>query len=214
MTRNEISYQQNVESKRHNLRVEEETQRANLAAEELNRQGLAESARHNRAVEAETNRSNLAREIETNRHNVASEYYTGQQINLGYAQLDETRRHNEEVEQDNRNRTRNQAAYWNQSLEETGRHNVAMENNAVLTTLTGYTSKKDQVDALYGTTKMNNDSALARTIIQTVGQFITTVAGSALRGLNSSGGGSGSSSSGGSSWLDALEKEIDKSTKQ
>lgn len=66
MTRNQIAYQQTVETNRANVARETETHRANLVNE-------AETARANKAREAETARSNIAKEAETNRSNLANE---------------------------------------------------------------------------------------------------------------------------------------------
>lgn len=175
MTKNEISYQQNLESKRHNLRVEEENERSNRAQEQLSASALAESIRHNQASEAETQRSNLARELETNRHNLATEYYTGQQINLGYAQLGETQRHNEETERNAGNQTRNQAAFWNQSMDETVRHNTAMENETSRNNTLNYATKREQVAAQYDVARMNNQAAMQRQAVQTIADLAKTL---------------------------------------
>lgn len=62
MTRNQILYQQHVE-----------TSRANRAGEALTASRDRETARSNLAKEFETNRANVARETETNRSNLAKE---------------------------------------------------------------------------------------------------------------------------------------------
>lgn len=91
MTKNQILYQQHLETKRSNLVNEEETARSNRARE-------AETYRHNYATEVETNRSNLAREFETNRHNVSTEQETARsnraQEALAAERNAETYRHN------------------------------------------------------------------------------------------------------------------------
>lgn len=77
MTRNQILYQQNVETKRANVARETETNRSNVVNERENERSHraveAETARHNQAYEQETQRSNLAKELENNRHNVTTE---------------------------------------------------------------------------------------------------------------------------------------------
>lgn len=86
------------ETERHNRATEEqnllsytETARHNLATEDISRGNLAETVRHNKAGETETNRHNVAQEKETSRHNVASE-------SLGWAQHNETVAHNTKTE--------------------------------------------------------------------------------------------------------------------
>lgn len=91
MTKNELLYQQNLETNRSNLAREVETNRANVANEtETNRANLAREAetyRSNVAKEWENLRSNKAKEAETNRANVEREAQT-------WAQLAETGRAN------------------------------------------------------------------------------------------------------------------------
>lgn len=62
MTRNQLSFQENLETNRHNLATESENYRSNLAHER-------ETHRANLAQEAETFRANRAREDETHRQN-------------------------------------------------------------------------------------------------------------------------------------------------
>lgn len=102
MTRNQILYQQNVE-----------TNRSNLANENLTRLRDAETQRSHYANEAETKRSNLAREFETNRHNVVSE--------------NETHRSNLANELLKNAATEELAAYHQGSLSELNRSNLAKE---------------------------------------------------------------------------------------
>lgn len=114
MTRNQIMYQQNVETKRSNLANELESNRHNVATE-------TETNRSNVAREQETNRSNLAKELETNRHNLATEGIGRRQISLGYDQLAETQRANQAREVE--------TARSNLAKEiETNRHNVVSED--------------------------------------------------------------------------------------
>lgn len=66
MTRNQLQYWANQETKRSNLANEQETHRSNVADE-------TERHRHNTVTEFETSRHNVKGERETNRHNLASE---------------------------------------------------------------------------------------------------------------------------------------------
>lgn len=131
MTRNQLLYQQNVETKRSNQARETETNRSNLANETENKRWHqateAETERSNKAREAETQRSNLAKELETNRANVARETETTRS-NLASELLksqelrETTRTHkaNEAIGMYNANTSR-------QSLGETERSNLAKE---------------------------------------------------------------------------------------
>lgn len=85
MTKNQIAYQQQIETKRSNLANEVERKRNNQAIEALRGQELAEAIRANQAREAENYRSNTTREAETARANRASEA-------LGWGKLDEESR--------------------------------------------------------------------------------------------------------------------------
>lgn len=87
LTRNQIYYWQNVETKRSNLARENETHRNNAAVE-------AETNRHNLAMELLTKnqyeelaRHNLANEIETNRTNIANEGIKQVTNDIGYGNL-------------------------------------------------------------------------------------------------------------------------------
>lgn len=62
MTRNQLVYQQNLETARSNRERERETNRSNVANE-------TETHRSNTARETETNRHNVVTEVETERHN-------------------------------------------------------------------------------------------------------------------------------------------------
>lgn len=152
MTRNQIEYWKNQESKRHSLEMEQqgrdviaETKRHNVKSEGQTDLSIAETGRHNKATESETYRHNYAGELETNRHNVATENIDlsklaevnrhnlvtegqGQQrINLdtqlGYAQLGEIRRHNQATE----SLTGTDLNIRGGQLEETVRHNQSTE---------------------------------------------------------------------------------------
>lgn len=90
----------NEETARSNLARERESSRHNQELESqgrvqlrLTEQNLNENRRSNLAREAETHRSNLARENETHRANVTSEANRAQQIQLGYDQLNQTRKY-------------------------------------------------------------------------------------------------------------------------
>lgn len=102
MTKNQIDYQNYVETRRTNLARETETSRANLTNEELKRRELSENSRHNLSVEGEAKRHNLTTEAETNRSNTANEYLKRQQnaiqsqnVQLGFANLQEQVRAND-----------------------------------------------------------------------------------------------------------------------
>lgn len=126
MTKNQIEYWRNVETKRNNLITEIETKRANQAkeAETLanNLRQIEELKRHNREMELltrqaqdETARRNLEQErlallthYENQRSNQANEQIAtqrnainSQQISLGYSQLGETIQHNRAQESTN-----------------------------------------------------------------------------------------------------------------
>lgn len=91
MTKNQIEYQRNVETKRSNLAVETETARANREREK-------ENFRSNTAREAETLRSNLAKEGENYRSNTAREDETRRNnmvhAAIGWGNLGESKRTN------------------------------------------------------------------------------------------------------------------------
>lgn len=100
VAREELQRAANEETARSNLARERESSRHNKELENqgriqlgLTEQGLNESRRSNLAREAETYRANLARESEAHRANVASEANRAQQIQLGYDQLDQTRKY-------------------------------------------------------------------------------------------------------------------------
>lgn len=80
MTQNQLAYQSMLESKRHNIRTEGQTDRQidesvrhNLAGEQHNVNVLRETVTHNRNTEREANRHNVETERESNRHNVRQE---------------------------------------------------------------------------------------------------------------------------------------------
>lgn len=113
MTANQINYQNLQEMQRHNVTTEFEAVRSNVAREiENNRHnvvGEVETNRHNVAGEYETNRHNVTWEQETSLHNRITERETGRhnrasegigyaQVRLGYSQLGELARHNQETE--------------------------------------------------------------------------------------------------------------------
>lgn len=123
MTKNQIEYQKLKTQQEYNKRsldLEEakaqEQKRANLRQEELTSirdtgtlslrsAELGEANRHNRVVELETERSHKTDEQERNRHNLASERTEASkaaaqhaQVQLGYANLEETAMHNRATE--------------------------------------------------------------------------------------------------------------------
>lgn len=124
MTRNEILYQQNVETERSNRARETETNRSNLANER-------ENERSHLANEQETARSNRAREAETTRHNVETE-------SQDWAKLIEQRRANLANEgikagtlnEQVRHNKVGESQSW-ASLNEQARHNQEQEDVAI-----------------------------------------------------------------------------------
>lgn len=119
MTHNQIEYWKNVETNRHNVVTEKETERSNRARE-------YETNRHNVVTEG----IDIGRLQETNRHNLAIEGLTQGQLDLGWANLEhnrdilsETSRHNQATESQG----------WSdlnikqQQTDESIRHNVSSE---------------------------------------------------------------------------------------
>lgn len=112
MLATQVQYWQYKEAQRHNIATESltdfqnrENKRHNLESERQGRVSITEAIRHNKATESisrntlkETKRHNLATEKETNRHNVATEGISYANIQLGYANLAESVRHNKETE--------------------------------------------------------------------------------------------------------------------
>lgn len=105
MTKNQIEYWRNVETKRNNLATEQETNRSNMAKE-------AETYRSNVAREKETHRANTTNEAETKRHNLATEQISllgtitnmrkvSNDYNVANKQLQETERANRARETEN-----------------------------------------------------------------------------------------------------------------
>lgn len=112
MTANQIAYMNALETRRHNVTYETETQRHNIATEGIENRKLE----FNIASLAETKRSNLERErqgrvslAETERSHRAQEAYN-------YAYLDETREYHQAT-----------IAYNYANLAETAQHNRAAE---------------------------------------------------------------------------------------
>ena len=119
MTFNQIQYANHLESQRHNKETESiqrdtltETQRHNKEGENISWFANYETKRHNQETEGiswfnayENQRHNQASESinwfnahENQRHNQASESIQQSQVSLGYAQLNETSRHNKQLE--------------------------------------------------------------------------------------------------------------------
>lgn len=127
LTKNQIEYQKLVETKRANQVNEAQTRwrdyhtnavavgglnetiRHNYATEGLDRSKAVEAARHNAATEE----IQLFVAQEGKRHNLEGERLQGEQITLGYSQLQESQRHNTAVES------------------ETYRHNLSVENETL-----------------------------------------------------------------------------------
>lgn len=145
MTTTQIRFQEHLETKRHNLATEQETNRDNVARLEEQRRYntlfTGEQQRHNQATEANQAAANIInaghyarQDEETHRSNLANEAIKRSQVGLGYAQLDETSRHNREAEtytwfQAYESARHNMAHEQLESskLSETARHNVATE---------------------------------------------------------------------------------------
>lgn len=114
MTANQINYQKNLETNRHNVQDEAIRSEANRLTGQANRIRLAElgeSSRHNKETErqgaidvgtrafmADTGRQQMGLNYELGLGNIGLGYYNADiaadRIALGYAQLDEARRHN------------------------------------------------------------------------------------------------------------------------
>lgn len=167
MTRNEILYQQNLETNRSNVAREIETARANRAGE-------AETARANQAREAETERSNRAKESqawaslqEQHRHATVTERQadrTQQEAersnrakeSISWGQLGEQRRANLANEQLKARQVNNQSTYWDESLQEQERSNRAKEQQAA------YDTEANKFLSLYNATSRESIARLDR----------------------------------------------------
>lgn len=97
MTRNQIYYQQNVESAKHNREVErqgrdtiDETKRSNLVNEGIKRDTLSETIRANKASEV----IRYGQLAETERSNKANETLKGQEVSINQQKADEQARAN------------------------------------------------------------------------------------------------------------------------
>lgn len=79
MTKNQLSYWQNEETKRSNVSREIETRRANQAAERQNYLNYVEAVRHNKEMEKLENQKNTLQKYanQTNRTSVANNYMIG-----------------------------------------------------------------------------------------------------------------------------------------
>lgn len=135
MTSNQLRYQSNLETNRHNLVTEaqtwvglNETHRHNVETERLGWANLSENRRHNRATESlgwanlqESRRHNYAVEFESQRHNRAQESLSLRSLNNDLMKIHETERHNRVQEQltDRWNRATNSEYYLG---EVTGEH--------------------------------------------------------------------------------------------
>lgn len=168
MTRNQILYQQNVETARSHQVSEQlqrdqntETKRANLAREtETHRANVAnetETNRANLARETETNRANLAREEETNRSNLANELLKAQANSI----------------QASGNRLNYAASMANVAEQqrshlaaeiEANRHNLATEANTVRGQDVTSETSKYTADTSANASKYGSDSRYAATV--------------------------------------------------
>lgn len=148
MTRNQIYYWQNVETKRSNQAREAETHRNNAAIE-------AETNRHNLAMELLTKnqydelaRHNLATETEQNRTNVANEQIKTVANDIGYGNLAvkqyeaKTGRLNVAVNQQNADTNAFLAS-------ETQRHNIASEDINLLNLAQTRDLEQQRIDNTY-----------------------------------------------------------------
>jgi hypothetical protein len=99
MLATQISYWELVETKRHQQEVEKET------------------AKHNRVTEQETALHNRTVEAETERHNRATENYNDRVLEYNYNVLEETTRHNKEVERLQHERNLNDYLYQRGQLQ-------------------------------------------------------------------------------------------------
>lgn len=133
MTNNQINYWNLQETKRHNVVSEDELKRHNIAGEsETNRHNvqqeyigfgnLAETTRHNKATEGYS----FASLAEATRHNKAAEALQSQSIDLGYDQLAETTRSNQERER--QTRVRDELNYWVEAT----KNDIAKVRNTLL----------------------------------------------------------------------------------
>lgn len=129
-----LDLQKLEESRRHNIMSETQQDYANFTnryqALEINRANVAretETQRSNLAKEQETRRSNLAVERETARSHRANEALQGANINLGYAQLAEQGRHNQELESQGQQKITQDQLFRSLGIIETERSNKARE---------------------------------------------------------------------------------------
>lgn len=166
MTKNQIEYWRNVETKRSNLATELETKRSNEARE-------LETRRHNLVVEqqgfstlAEQARSNQAREYETSRSNLENERIRRDSQATERAQLSEVIAHNRASEANNllaittqartaANQLTADVAYRNVTTLETQRANIARENETQRANLMSEVQRRQQL--LQSDTKLAAD---------------------------------------------------------
>lgn len=97
MTANQINYWNLQETKRHNVRTEDETERHNRMGESIDLSKLSETERHNRATEGiDLGKLDVERfkAAETKRHNQATEGLTGYDLSIQQGIADEAHRHN------------------------------------------------------------------------------------------------------------------------
>lgn len=165
MTKNQLEYWRNEETKRANRATESEEKRHNLAMEGHNARSLIESGRHNRVTEAETGRSNRANEYlksqsntialnqlgENRRHNMATETNDLLKIEQQRYATDEQRRHNQQSEKIdsvrndiNREYNRDTIRLGNKQADEAKRHNQTSE------WITGIHAAGDITNDLFG----------------------------------------------------------------
>lgn len=135
MTRNQLeffaqqetkrsNYAREGETQRHNVVTERETNRHNLETERFSRDSLTKNLEMQRIQNNEISRSNKAREYETNRSNVANERIRQQSNAISSGNLRETSIHNRAMESNNLLSLTNQG----KSLLETERANRQRED--------------------------------------------------------------------------------------
>lgn len=166
------------ETNRHNLVTEAETNRHNLAIETLTSQANAEQARHNQATELIANfnaqeaaRSNLANEALKHESNMVG----FANVSLGYANLAELTRHQQQVERNDLLKFNINQDLLDRQLEETNRHNAAMEQTSLLSALTGTRSTNLAEESLTETKKKNKKDQqlkLLDTLVSGVGNVV------------------------------------------
>lgn len=144
MTANQINYARHLEDKRHNKVMEDqgqqvirETGRHNLVTEDIAWYNAYEQGRHNKATES----IGWFTAKEQKRHNLASEDIGRQNVALGWAQVEVSKRANTINEVNAITRAQEADTHrWQveKQAQETKRHNVQTEINQKQNTILGY----------------------------------------------------------------------------